>query len=290
MLKLKPKHMSKTKIKHLITWQRVISLAILAFLIVLSSSGAIFAQAVTQGKGSDTQLQKGMVVRLVKEDTSKVAPVNTETIEEMYGVVVDSNDAPVTLSDEGNKYFVATNGPFEILVTDQNGPIEPNDYLTISALEGVAMKAGTSEPVVVGRALAGFNGESNVIGTASVTDSKGVTKEVKFSRINADISVSRNPNLKGETPNVPEFLRKATEAIAGKPVAATRIYLAVFVFAISTITAGSLLYAGVRNGLISIGRNPLSKKTIIRGMFQVILTGLIIFIIGLFGVYLLLKL
>ncbi len=282
--------MSKTKIKQLFSWQRITSLTILVFLILLSSSGPLFAQAVTQGFSSDKPLQKGMVVKLVKEDTSKVAAVTTEDMDQMYGVVVDSNDAPVTLTNEGNKVFVATNGPFEILLSDQNGPIEPNDYLTISAVEGIAMKAGTSEPVVVGRALAGFDGNSNVIGTASLKDSKGVDKQVKFARVNADISVSRNPLLKGETPNVPEFLRKASEAIAGKPVPTFRIYLSIFVFIVSTIAAGSLMYAGVRNGLISIGRNPLSKKTIIRGMFQVILTGLIIFIIGIFGVYLLLKL
>jgi hypothetical protein len=51
-----------------------------------------------------------------------------------------------------------------------------------------------------------------------------------------------------------------------------------------------ILYSGVRNTLISIGRNPLSKKTIYKGLIQIILMGLIIFITGLFGVYLLLKL
>ncbi len=282
--------MSKTKIKQLISWQRLSAILALIFLVLLSSGSLLFAQAVTQGFGSDTDLQKGMVVQLVKEDTSKVEPVNLESIEQMYGVVVDANDAPVTLSNEGRKIFVATVGPFDVLVSNQNGPISPSDYLTISSVEGVAMKAGDSQPIVVGRALEGFDGSSDVVGSTSVTDNLGATKDVKFARISADISVSRNPLLRGETANVPEFLKKASEAVAGKPVAATRIYLAVFVFLVSTIAAGSLLYAGVRNGLISIGRNPLSKKSIIRGMFQVILTGLIIFITGLFAVYLLLKL
>ncbi|MFO0920068.1 MAG: hypothetical protein U0451_00140 [Candidatus Saccharimonadales bacterium] len=282
--------MTKLKIKQLITWQRIVSVTILVFLIILSSSGPIFAQAFTQTYRSDSPLNKGMVVQLVKEDTSRVKPVNTQSIDQMYGVVVDSNDAPVALISEGSKISVATNGPFEVLVSDQNGPIQPNDYLTISSIEGVAMKAGSAEPVVVGRALVGFDGKTNVIGKATVTDTKGVKKEVSFARVNSDISVSRNPNQKGEAPNVPEFLRKATEAIAGKPVPTIRIYLAIFIFLASVIVSGSLMYAGIRNGLISIGRNPLGKKTIVRGMFQVIITGLIIFILGIFGVYLLLKL
>jgi hypothetical protein len=282
--------MSKTKIKQIFSWHRIFALAALAFLILLSFSGPIFAQAVTQGYASDTPMQKGMLVQLVKADTNKVELVSAETIEQMHGVVVDANDAPVTLSNEGRKVFVATAGKYDVLVSDQNGPISPGDYLTVSAVQGVGMKATNKELMVAGRALAGFDGKSGVIGSTEIKDSAGVTKKVNFGRINADISVSRNPLLKGETPNVPEFLRKASEAVAGKPVNATRIYLSVFVFVVSTIAAGSLLYAGVRNGLISIGRNPLSKKTIIRGMFQVILTGLIIFITGVFGVYLLLKL
>jgi hypothetical protein len=282
--------MIKTKMKQLFSWQRLFAFGALIFLVVLSFSAPLGAQTLTQGYGADVQMQKGMIVQIKKDDPTKVELVSAETMDQMHGVVVDANDAPVTLSSEGQKVFIATTGKFDILVSDQAGAIKTGDYITMSAVQGVGMKAGTKEPVVIGRALADFDGRSGAIGSTDVKDSAGATRKVNFGRIAADVSVSRNPFLKGETPNVPEFLRKASEAVAGKPVNATRIYLSVFVFIVSTIAAGSLLYAGVRNGLISIGRNPLSKKTIIRGMFQVILTGLIIFITGVFGVYLLLKL
>ena len=54
--------------------------------------------------------------------------------------------------------------------------------------------------------------------------------------------------------------------------------------------AGSLLYSGIRSSVISIGRNPLSKESITKSLLQIILTSIIIFLIGLFGVYLLLRL
>ena len=54
--------------------------------------------------------------------------------------------------------------------------------------------------------------------------------------------------------------------------------------------AGSLIYSAVRSSLIAIGRNPLSKKSIIRGLFQVVIIGLMVFLSGIFGVYLLLRL
>ncbi len=105
-----------------------------------------------------------------------------------------------------------------------------------------------------------------------------------------DIGVAKNPLLKATEPNLPNALRKAAATIAGKPVDAVRVYISILVFGITTVVAGSLLYGGVRSALISIGRNPLSKKSIIRGMIQVVITGLMVFISGVFGVYLILRL
>jgi hypothetical protein len=105
-----------------------------------------------------------------------------------------------------------------------------------------------------------------------------------------DVGVMRNPGFGSDEAELPKFIRKAAENIAGKKVDSSRVYLAMAVFIICTIVAGTLMYGGVRSGIISIGRNPLSKKSIIRGMMQVVIFGLIIFILGIFGVYLLLKL
>lgn len=282
--------MQKTKIRHLITLPRLLAFLGLGFLVTLSIIRPLHAQTVTQAYASDDPVQRGMIVRIKKEDTTKVTPLTSDTIDQMHGVVVDSNDAPVTLSTAGQQFFVATIGHFDVLVSTQNGPIAAGDYITISAVSGIGMKAGAKEALIVGRALAGFDGKSGVIGTSETTDSSSVKHTVSIGRVQADINVTRNPLLKATEPNVPDFLRKATEAIAGKPVPVVRIYLGLLIFAISTMVAASLLYSGVRSAIISIGRNPLSKKSIIRGMIQVVITGLIIFILGIFGVYLLLKL
>lgn len=59
---------------------------------------------------------------------------------------------------------------------------------------------------------------------------------------------------------------------------------------VSLIAAIAVIYAGVRNSVISIGRNPMTKKSIFRALMEIILTSLLILIIGLFAVYLLLRL
>jgi hypothetical protein len=77
--------------------------------------------------------------------------------------------------------------------------------------------------------------------------------------------------------------------VANKSVPVIRIYTALFVFMISIMAAVTILWSGVRSSLISLGRNPLSRHSIFIGMYKVVFTGLGVFIIGLAGVYLLLK-
>lgn len=270
-------------------WRRVIALAILLFLVVVSAQHSLQAQTVSQGYNSDQVLQRGMIIQLKKDDGTKVEPTSVNTMDRMHGVVVNSNDAPVTLSNDGSKVFVATTGHFDVLVSTQGGSINAGDYITISAIDGIGMKSSTEEPMVIGRALASFDGKAGAISTTEITDTAGAKRTVNIGRVETDIGIARNPHLKAPEPNLPEFLERASTAIAGKKVNPVRVYVSVVVFIICTIIAGILMYGGIRSGIISIGRNPLSKKSIIRSMVQVILTGFIIFISGIFGVYLLLK-
>lgn len=275
----------KIKIKEKISPARLMASCVLVLLIIFSLQADFsFAQAVTQGYAADEPVQRGMIVKIKEEDTTKIEPVSQETAEAAYGVVVHPNDAPVTLSTEGQQVFVASEGKYEILVNDQNGPINPGDYIVVSAISGTGMKVDEFQPIVVARALEAFDEKSEPVGTAAVGD-----REVQMGRIMADINISGNPLQKPEEANIPEFLRRVAEEIADQPVSTKKLYLSMAILIVSSGVAGSLMYSGVRSAIISIGRNPLSKKSIIRGMFQVVLTGFIIFITGIFGVYLLLK-
>ena len=281
--------MFKTKIKQYLSWQRIIAFMGLVFLVVVSTQHPLSAQAVTEGYGSDLTLQRGMIVMLKKDDPTKVELVTTETSERMRGVVVAANDAPLTLANAGQRVFVATNGRYDVMVSTQNGPIKAGDYITASALSGVGMKASDKEAYIIGRAITDFDGKKDAIGSNEIKDSTGNKRTVSIGRVSMDVGVAKNPLLKATEPNVPQFLLKAATAIAGRPVNPFRVYMGVLVFGICTVVSGILMYGGVRSGLISIGRNPLSKKSIIRSMFQVIITGLIIFVTGVFGVYLILR-
>lgn len=248
-----------------------------------------------QGYAADSSLQYGTVVQLVGGATTKVAPATAKDLNAMYGLTVDPHELSISISNSSlaNEAYVATSGTYNVLVSTQNGAVKAGDYITMSAIDGVLMKAGSydDQKVVFGRAAGDFSGKTNSIGSSTLHFSDGkTTQTVALGMVPVAINIERNPNQKSTKANLPPALQKLGEAIADKPVSPTRIYLSIGITGLSIIVALVTLYSGIRNALIAIGRNPLSKKSIFRGLLEIILTGFIILIIGLFAVYLLLKL
>ncbi len=277
------------KIKAKASLRRFFSIMGLAFLIIVSHSGAVRAQTITQGYASEAAIQRATIVSLKQDDTKSVEPASLNNLDRLHGVVVSANDAPFTLSTEEERTFVATTGRFEAFVSNENGAVQPGDFITVSRVAGIGMKAGEKEPYIIGKAINTFDGETAVLSTTTVSDG-GVDKKVSIGRVQIDIGVSGNPLLKPTKANLPGFLERLAESIAEKPVNPTRIYIGLVMFIGTVLLSGILLYSGIRSGIISVGRNPLSKKSITKSLMQVILTSVIILLLGVFAVYLLLRL
>lgn len=276
---------------------RAILGGIVAFLVATAISlpvmAADYGGGNIQGYAADQPIDNGTIVELTGKNSDKVKPVAKENLANMFGVTVDSRHLSVKLSNGSlqNETFVAVSGTYNVLVSTQGGAIAVGDYVTLSSINGVAMKAGTKESTVFGRAVGAFDGKGVTLGGANIKDTtSGNNKPVKLGSVAVTIDIKRNPNQKSTKTDVPEFLERVGQAIAEKEVSPIRIYLSMAITAISLIAAIVVMYSGVRNGLISIGRNPMSKKSIFRALLEIILTSVLILIIGLFAVYLLLKL
>jgi hypothetical protein len=278
------------QIKNRITLKKTSAILGLVGLILLGLASPISAQSVTQGYSTDRLLQRGTIVSLDAEDTSKVVASTKDNQDRLHGVVIAPNDASFTLSDENEKTFVATIGRFDGLVSTEAGTIQPGDFLAVSSVTGIAMKAGEFDAYTVGKAIEGFDGNENAVSSTELTDSLGNTNTVAIGRVLIDVAVGSNPLLRPVDSTLPEFLESAAEAIADKPVSPVRIYIGIFIILAAAGIAGSLLYSGTKSSVISIGRNPLSKKSITKSLLQIIVSSIIIFLIGIFGVYLLLRL
>jgi hypothetical protein len=266
-----------------------ITLGLLVCMSLLYGAGSAKAQSVVQSYSSTAPLQTGMIVRLVNDSTA--APATAATIGNMFGVVINPSEADVTLTSGSNpgQTYVTSNGLYNVLVSNQDGPIAVGDYVSISSIEGVGMKASTNESLIVGKAAGAFSGKTNVINTTSLTTSTGKKITVSLGEVPVSIAISRNPLVQVQTPDVPNFLERLAQTANQKPVAASRIYLSLVALLLTVMIITIMLYAAVRNSIVAVGRNPLSKHSITKSLWQVTGTCIIIFIVGLFAVYLLLK-
>ncbi len=281
--------MIRNKIKHHLTPMKIWAIAGLIILVVISRAGLVFSQPVAQGYTYDAGLQRGMIVSLDPDDTSRLLAATSANLEHLHGVVIDANDSPVKLTAEGRQTFVTIAGRHEVLVSDQNGQINPGDGISVSSLAGIGMKADRSQAIIIGKAVNGSEGGGEPLGRTEVDTPEG-RRTVALSRVLVEVGVAANPNGRPVQNDITDFFSQVSEAIAQKPVSPWRTYVALLILIGTTGISGSILYAGVRSAIISIGRNPLSKKSIVRSLVQVVLTGFIIFISGFGAVYLLLRL
>jgi len=250
-------------------------------------------QTVAQNYTASGNLQQGMIVSPADKNATAVVAATVDGTAKMLGVVVSATAAPVTLSStstSAQQVYVVNSGRYNVLVSNQNGAISSGDYLSVSSLDGVAMRADNSQAKVVGRAATSFDGVHNVSATTTVKTDDGKSVKVALGSIPVAISITSNPLATVGGAKVPGFLQNAAQVVTDRQVSAARLYLGALVFVLSTIVAASLLFSGVRSSMVAVGRNPLARRSITRSLIQVILTSLIIFVIGLFAVYLIVKL
>lgn len=261
-------------------WLPLKSLVTATLLVLVSLGSYALADSIVRSFNASGNIESGHVVALVASDKNSVelAPASNPT--RIYGVAVDQNQAPVTAQQPGQNIFVATSGIYTVLVSTENGPIVSGDYLSMSSADGIAAKVKGLQAFVLGRAAEDFDGKSSSL--------DGGNSGSEIGKISALIAPSKNPAL-GDSTTVPEPLRRLAQTIAGKTLSPTRIYAALAIFIITILVAFGLLWVGVRGGMIAIGRNPLSKHSIMQNLAQVIIASAIVLIGGLFGIYLLLR-
>jgi hypothetical protein len=277
------KHLNKKNFKRALRAGLLLS----GFMFIVSGMNGASAQDVTQGYATDDTLQNGIIVRFKPSDKAKVEAVPQEKETDMFGVVVSSSESPVSLSDPtAQQVFVATQGRYAVLVSTQNGEVRIGDSIVISSIQGVGMKSDNLHRVLVGRALENFDGKSDAESTAKISDGRTIA----LGRIRVDINVKRNPTFSGDTiAGVPHALSRLAYAVTDKPITAFRIYAGLAVMFLCMLVSGAILYSGIHGGMSSVGRNPLAKNAIMRNMVGTTLMALIVVSLGLFAVYLLLK-
>ncbi|HSX17954.1 MAG TPA: hypothetical protein VLE51_01185 [Candidatus Saccharimonadales bacterium] len=253
----------------------------LALLFLFGAAFRAHADTIVRGFKSDTAIDPGFIVALKIKDSNSVVVNPANNANRLYGVVIDPSTAPFTVQLKADQQvFVATSGAYPALVSSQNGTIRAGDYISISNTAGIGVKAASDQAFTLGVALEKFDGRNGVLTHTSDGSSIG--------RINVQITVGKNPLAKDET-KLPKPLKSLGDSIAGKSVSVLRVYSALAIFAVTFAVAAILLMGGIRSSIVAIGRNPLSRQSIYKGLARVIAVSILVFIAGLFGIYLLLR-
>ncbi|HEY1064053.1 MAG TPA: hypothetical protein VGE30_02010 [Candidatus Saccharimonadales bacterium] len=262
--------------------------------VVISGFGHVRAadtlQAVAESYRTSKPLQQGMIVQLDNKDKRAVAAASYNTAKNIFGVTVAPSETPVSLSSDTDEQqaYVVTGGRYSVLVSDQNGPVEKGDFIAVSAIDGIGMKADAGQPMVIGRAVAPFDGKTNVLSTTSLNKKDGTAARAAIGSVLVDVAVRANPVFNGNG-GVPNFMQNLALSVVGKPINALQLYSSLAILFTGLGIAAALIYSGVQTSIASLGRNPLARRSIMRGMMQVIITGALIFLGCLIAVYLILN-
>lgn len=262
--------------------------AITAVVVVFSlSCSASALTAISQGfTTDDTSLPAGSVVSLELSQKNKVRAATSELAPQLLGVA--ATQPLVELGSDAKKIQVVVSGEASVLVSDINGEIKVGDKITASPISGIGMKA--VEPTqIVGTAQSDLTKAKAT--TRSVTDKFGEKKDIHIGVVSMQVNVSYFSGTQNALSSVvPGILVDVGSSIAGKEVSPLRILFGFSFLLLGLLIAGIVLYAAVRSGIISLGRNPLAHHTLRRGLLDVLLSTIGLVIVTAIVFYLILAL
>jgi hypothetical protein len=217
---------------------------------------------------NDTTLVAGTIVDQESGAGNTVEQALSSNASQLLGVA--ANKPLVALGGGNQQAQVVVSGLTPTLVSDINGPVRVGDKITASPIKGVGMKA-TIPTEIVGTAESNLS--SSATTTEQITDKQGKASPVKIGLVDVQVGVSYYQAEQSKLNDfVPTFLINAGSSIAGKDVSPLRVLVGFSCLLIGFIIAGVMLQAGVRSGMISMGRNPLASGILRRSLIDVLLT------------------
>lgn len=236
----------------------------------------VIAATVTQDFRAQEALAKGTVVSLDKE-ASEVTPASSENIANLYGVVVSSGELSFgPQGGQGVSVSVATSGVVDMLVSTNGGPVNEGDTITVDDLAGIGQKA-TKAGKVIG--VAQRSVDEQTAREVSFTQD-GQQKTTKVSLIPVKIEIAEYGRADGAAASNRNKLQQAADNLVGKQVKTYALLIAGLVLLVTVFVSTFLVTSSGYASMISIGRNPLSEKKILRSLVRLLTISVIIFIAG----------
>ena len=213
---------------------------------------------------SGGSFQEGLVVSIDTENPNQIVLSNLQNSEYVLGVVNSLDSSLVTYAKDGAEVSVSLAGEVPVFVSDANGPINVGDFIGASWLEGVGMKAQTTDrQKLVGVALDAFDGSDGQ--SYGEIETNNGTKEVTVSTIRVRLFEKEGFVGESELGGFEGFVN----SLAGKPVSYAKVIGGTVIFMMGVLIAGFFVSSSIRGSFISIGRNPLASVAIYRNLAYV---------------------
>ncbi len=262
----------------------VVSL-ILALLFASIATFSVRADTISQSYTAAVNIPAGSLVALQQGSSSQIVPADSSNTDSLLGVTVAPQASLVNLNSNNGNTLVVTSGNAVVLVSNINGDIAKGDSLTTSPISGVAMKA-TAPGRIVGIATNSFTA-AQASSRQKIADKKGESSEVSLGQVSANIMVGNYQNQPTLTGNgIISAVQAVATSTTGKSISTARALLALLVLLISVVISVLILYTAVASSIRSIGRNPLSRHSILQSLIQVIIAVVVIMLSGFSIVYL----
>ncbi len=231
-----------------------------------ASTGAI-SQSYT---AASSNIAQGTLLSLTSSGSGTVEPAQAgTTATNLVGVAAQS--PLVELSDAGkNSVQVVVSGSTLALVSDINGPVVVGDKITISPLDGIGMKA-TQSGATIGVAQTSLSSVTTATRTVSGKDGHQVS--IKVGLVPVAVNVTYYPAAQSGSLStiVPPVLQSAANSLAGRQVAPVRVLLAALALVLGFIITVVMLTTSIRSEIVSLGRNPLARRTLLRALIDVLI-------------------
>lgn len=241
--------------------------------------------SISQGYLTSDSLALGSVVSLDKDTSDHVSGTSSDTVNNIFGVVIDGDNSLLSVSTgKATQVQVATSGVVQVLVSDINGTVNQGDAITGSPIKGVGMKA-TDNIKVVGIAQDSLN--NNNSSQQKYTDKQGKSQSVRIGLIPVLVNVAYYYKTATKT-LIPSAVQNIANALAGKQVSPTPIIIASAIFLVTVVVVTSIIYSMIRSSIISVGRNPMAQSAVYRDVIQLSILVLGILTVAFIAIYLVL--
>lgn len=184
------------------------------------------------------------VYSLARDDTDK----------EIFGVIQENPVVVFRVNDE--QVPVANSGEAFVNVTALNGPIQIGDRITVSRIPGKGQVLGEEAGISVGIALENFTGKEEGVGSVILGEEEFALGSIL---VLLDVDSSYGIQLEIGAPTI--IVNE--ESRVGLTIGTAFRYILAIIFAIGALFLVFKNFGpNLKEGVVSVGRNPLAKNTI----------------------------